>query len=85
MQLPVDFSPTADDQWDHIINHDVPLAKAIDPLLDDIESGELVGQRLTNAARFTTLRMPGRDEVYVIFWENRDGYRYVNYIGKLPS
>jgi hypothetical protein len=85
MQLPVDFGPIADEQWDHIINHDRPLAKAIDSVLDEIESGERVGRRLENGARFTTLRVPGRDEVYVIFWDNHDDHRYVHYLGKLPS
>lgn len=73
---PLDFSPAAADEWDLIVDRDRPLAEAIDPLFDAIEAGELVGQMFDNHARFHTLRVRGRDELYAIVWEGR-GDKYV--------
>lgn len=80
---PLDMSPPAKDEWDHIIDRDRKLAEAVQPLLDDIESGEIVGERFQNGARFVTFRIPGRDELFVVVWVDRGNHLYVLRIGRV--
>jgi hypothetical protein len=79
----LDFSPAADSEWQLILERDRILAESIDPLLDQIEAGETPGQMFANHVRFTTLRVPGRDELYCIVWEVREDYLYVVRIGRV--
>jgi hypothetical protein len=79
----IEFSPAADSEWEQILTGDRVLAEAIDPLFDRIESGELPGQMFANHARFATLRLPGRDELYCIVWEIRQDYLYVLRVGRV--
>lgn len=80
----VSFSPDADDQWAHILDRDTSLAKILDSLLDSIESGEEPGRR-RGTRRFCTARVPGRDDLYAIVWELRDGDPHITYIGRSPE
>lgn len=81
---PLDFSPLADDKWAYIVEHDRKLAEAIDHVFDRIESGALPGQMFDNHARFTTVRVHGRDEAYAVVWQVRDDHFYVVYVGRSP-
>lgn len=80
---PVEFSPEADDEWDQILERDRKLAEAIDPLFDEIEDGTLPGQMYANHVRFTTLRVPGRDDLYTVIWEDRGDHYYVLRVGRV--
>ena len=78
---PFEFSPTADGEWQLILDRDRFLAERIEPLLDQIENGSPPGERFDNHARFTALRVPGRDGLYVIVWEDRNDHYYALRIG----
>lgn len=79
----LDFSPSADDEWSHFLSYDRKVAEIADPLFDEIETGGLPGQMYANHARFTTFRVPGRDDIFAIVWEVRDEYLYVLRIGRI--
>lgn len=83
----LDLSPAADGEWEHILDRDRKLAEIAEPILDAIEAEELVGERFQNAARFTTFRVPGRDQLYAVVWEDRGDHFYLLRIGavRLPQ
>lgn len=82
---PIEFSESADSEWSFIIEHDRRLAEAIDPVLDQIENGTIPGAMFENRARFTTVRVPGRDELYAIIWEVRSDHHFMLRIGRVGT
>ncbi|MDO4070544.1 hypothetical protein [Clavibacter michiganensis] len=81
MHLALTFTLAAEGEWQHFLDHDRKLAELVDPILNSIESGELPGQMWNNKKRFTTLRVPGRDESYLVAWENLPDERRIVRIG----
>lgn len=70
--------------WEHIIKHDTKLAEVVDGKFNDIENGMETG-RVRSGKRFVTLRVPGRDDLYIIVWENRDAGPYVVHVGRIQG
>lgn len=81
----LEFSPDADDAWAYIIDSDPKLAEVVDAKLDEIEAGIEQGRMRQDRHRFVTLRVPGRDDLYVIVWERKQGHLYVLRVGKIQE
>lgn len=81
----LEFSPDADDAWEHYLSRDRFLAEYIDEMFDRIESGDEPGRLRDDKTRFVVLEIPGRDDLYVIAWEKREDHLYVTRVGRIAT
>lgn len=68
--MKLSLSPQSADEYDQFVERDVSVADQADDVLDRIEAEPHIGAVLTNGAHYLTFRVPGRDDLYAIFWEN---------------
>lgn len=75
------FERLALHNWQHIADHDRLLHEAMRPVLLGIMDGSIPGQVYPPSGRFTTLRVRGRDDVYMVAWRPTNDGPVVLHIG----